>query len=132
VLDKTLIMIFLLEECNNDCPHCVRTDEPMLPGYKLYSEQLKICLEDCKKLESIEWVHFSGGEPTIWREGALGLVDLLIAISDAGFDPGFTTNGIISKITMIAKVFSRSIWRTRTGFSDCTSALTHSIATLMP
>jgi len=95
VLDKTLIMIFLLEECNNDCPHCVRTDEPMLPGYKLYSEQLKICLEDCKKLESIEWVHFSGGEPTIWREGALGLVDLLIAISDAGFDPGFTTNGII-------------------------------------
>ena len=89
------MMIFLLEECNNKCPHCVRTDEPMPAGYKLSSEQLEICLEDCKKLKSVEWVHFSGGEPTLWREDGFGLVDLMITIADAGFDPGFTTNGII-------------------------------------
>jgi MoaA/NifB/PqqE/SkfB family radical SAM enzyme len=38
-------------------------------------------------------VHFSGGEPTLWAEDGHGLVDLLLAISDAGFMPGFTTNG---------------------------------------
>jgi uncharacterized radical SAM superfamily Fe-S cluster-containing enzyme len=62
-------------------------------GYKLTFEQLKLCLSDCRKLETIEWVHFSGGEPTLWREGELDLIDLLIEISKSGFDPGFTTNG---------------------------------------
>lgn len=91
---KSLMMIFLLEECNNTCPHCVRFDEPMSPGYKLTFEQLKECLSDCHELQSIEWVHFSGGEPTLWRERKLDIADLLIEISKVGFDPGFTTNGI--------------------------------------
>jgi molybdenum cofactor biosynthesis enzyme MoaA len=92
-IDKSLMMIFLLEECNFSCNHCVREDEPMPIGYKLSFEQLKLCLSDCRKLETVEWVHFSGGEPTLWREGELDLADLLIEISKAGFDPGFTTNG---------------------------------------
>ncbi|MCK5560730.1 MAG: radical SAM protein [Thermoplasmata archaeon] len=93
IADKSLIMIFLLEHCNFSCPHCVREDEPMSPGYKLSFEQLKQCLEDCCKLESVKWVHFSGGEPTLWTDGKRDLADLLIAISQAGFEPGFTTNG---------------------------------------
>lgn len=91
--DKSLMMIFLLEECNFSCNHCVREDEPMAPGYKLSFEQLKKCLSDCNKLESIEWVHFSGGEPTLWTDGNRNLTDLLIEISKADFEPGFTTNG---------------------------------------
>jgi len=38
-------------------------------------------------------VHFTGGEPTLWQEGNLDLVNLLLEISNAGFEPGFTTNG---------------------------------------
>jgi len=87
------MMIFLLEDCNFACGHCVREDEPMYPGYKLSFEQLKLCLLDCRKLETIEWVHFSGGEPTLWTDEKLDLADLLIEISKAGFEPGFTTNG---------------------------------------
>ena len=86
-------MIFLLEECNFACAHCVREDEPMVPGYKLSFDQLKLCLGDCNKLKTIDWVHFSGGEPTLWTEPKRNLVDLLIEISKAGFEPGFTTNG---------------------------------------
>jgi MoaA/NifB/PqqE/SkfB family radical SAM enzyme len=41
----------------------------------------------------MEWVHFSGGEPTLWRDGERGLADLLIDISRMGFEPGLTTNG---------------------------------------
>jgi molybdenum cofactor biosynthesis enzyme MoaA len=91
--DKSLMMIFLLEECNFTCAHCGREDEPMDPGYKLSFSQLQWCLSDCRSLDSISWVHFSGGEPTLWREGNRDLVDLLLEISMAGFVPGFTSNG---------------------------------------
>ena len=93
IKDKSLMMIFLLEECNFTCAHCSREDEPMEPGYKLSFEQLRQCLSDCRRLESIRWFHFSGGEPTLWTEKNHGLVDLLLEISNAGFTPGFTTNG---------------------------------------
>jgi MoaA/NifB/PqqE/SkfB family radical SAM enzyme len=92
-IDKSMMMIFLLEECNFSCDHCVREDEPMSPGYKLSFKQLKTCLSDCQNLKTIEWVHFSGGEPTLWTERERDLIDLLIEISEAGFEPGFTTNG---------------------------------------
>ena len=88
-----MIMIFLLEECNFNCEHCVREDEPMSKGYKLSFDQLTKCLQDCQNLQTVEWVHFSGGEPTLWTENDHDLVDLLIEISKAGFEPGFTTNG---------------------------------------
>ncbi|UCC79771.1 MAG: radical SAM protein [Candidatus Zixiibacteriota bacterium] len=91
--DKSLMMIFLLEECNFTCAHCAREDEPMDPGYKLSFEQLQGCLSDCRNLKSINWVHFSGGEPTLWKEGNRDLVDLLLEIADAGYTPGFTSNG---------------------------------------
>ncbi len=92
-IDRSLMMIFLLEKCNYSCDHCVRQDEPMYPGYKLTSEQLKTCLSDCHNLQTVEWVHFSGGEPTLWSEENLDLIDLLKEISKEGFEPGFTTNG---------------------------------------
>jgi molybdenum cofactor biosynthesis enzyme MoaA len=91
--DKSLMMIFLLEECNFFCAHCGREDAPMDPGYKLSFEQLQSCLSDCRSLESTSWVHFSGGEPTLWTEGNRSLVDLLVEIGKAGYTPGFTTNG---------------------------------------
>ena len=63
--DKSLMMIFLLEECNLECAHCIREDESMEPGYRLSFEQLQLCLSDCHGLESIRWVHFSAGEPAL-------------------------------------------------------------------
>jgi molybdenum cofactor biosynthesis enzyme MoaA len=91
--DTSLMMIFLLQECNFACPHCVREDEPMDPGYKLSFRQLQLCLSDCRNLETVRCVQFSGGEPTLWTEGSRDLADLLLEISKAGFAPGFITNG---------------------------------------
>ncbi len=91
--DKSLMMIILLEECNLACTHCLRHDEPMEHGYKLSFKQLELCLLDCHSLERISWVHFTGGEPTLWTEKDRSLIDLLLEIAKAGFTPGFTTNG---------------------------------------
>jgi molybdenum cofactor biosynthesis enzyme MoaA len=87
------MMIFVIEDCNFVCPHCVREDEPMEPGYRLTFEQLQRCLDDCRTLRSVSWVHFSGGETTLWSDGERDLVDLLLEIADAGYVPGFTSNG---------------------------------------
>ena len=93
ILDRSMIGILLLERCNFECPHCVRSDEPMDPGYQLSFQQLQQCLGDCHALKSITWVHFSGGEPTLWTEGDRDLVDLLLETAKAGYTPSFTTNG---------------------------------------
>lgn len=93
ISDKSLMMIFLLKECNLTCAHCANEDAPMDSGYKFSFEQLRSCLSDCRSLESIRWVHFTGGEPTLWSEGNQDLSDLLLEIAKAGFTPGFTSNG---------------------------------------
>jgi len=93
IVDKSFMMVFLLEECNFACRHCVREDGPMDIGYRLPFRKLQSCLADCRTLGSIRRVHFSGGETTLWREGGLDLVDLLIEIATAGFIPGFISNG---------------------------------------
>ncbi len=93
IRDKYYVMVFLLEECNFDCPHCVREDEPMEPGYKLSFEQHRRFLADCRGLESVRWVEHSGGETTLWTDGDLNLTDILIAEAGAGLEPGFTSNG---------------------------------------
>lgn len=108
IVNKSLMMIFLLEECNYACPHCVREDEPMDRGYRLSSKELQLCLSDCQTLESIDWVHFSGGEPTLWREGNRSLVDLLLEISGNGFTPGFTTNGSLFTDYAVCRDFLNS------------------------
>ena len=116
------MMIILLEECNFTCDHCAREDEPMEPGYKLSFRQLQQCLSDCRKLEGIRWVHFTGGEPTLWEEENKSLIDLLLEIANNGFTPGFTTNGSFSiNITkcqnFITKYFDASSMPLRIYFS---------------
>ncbi len=93
IINKYHILIILLEECNFDCPHCIREDEPMVPGYKLTFEQLHMFLMDCRSLESVLSVGHSGGETTLWTDGDLDLIDVLVAESMVGLQPGFTTNG---------------------------------------
>jgi MoaA/NifB/PqqE/SkfB family radical SAM enzyme len=89
-----MVMLFLLEECNLSCAHCVREDEPMYPGYRLTLGQVDRCVSDCQNLAGVERLHFSGGEPTLWREGRLDFADLLLRVADAGFQPSFITNGV--------------------------------------
>jgi MoaA/NifB/PqqE/SkfB family radical SAM enzyme len=93
IVDKSLMMIILLEKCNFNCVHCLREYEPMEVGYQLSYKQFQLCLSDCRELKGISWVHFTGGEPTLWKEKDRNLVDLLLEISKAGFTPGLTSNG---------------------------------------
>jgi len=87
------LVVLLLEECNFSCPHCFREDGPMYPGYELSFEQMQACLADCQHLRELQGIHFSGEEPTLWTDGDLDFVDLLLGVATAGIGVGFTTNG---------------------------------------
>ena len=91
-LNKRLLVV-LLSACNYDCPHCINSDEPLFPGYKLSYGQITQCLNDAMSFCNLNKISFSGGEPTLWQDGNIQFVDLLIEVSRLGIPTGFTTNG---------------------------------------
>ena len=98
-VDRSRLFVMLLEKCNFSCCHCAWIDgridyQPAThPGYKLSFEQLTTCLADAQKLQSVQRIHYSGGETTLWEDGNRDFVDLLIEVAQAGFEPSFITNG---------------------------------------
>jgi MoaA/NifB/PqqE/SkfB family radical SAM enzyme len=92
--------VALLHKCNFNCEHCGyiyvgdSEDHIVRPGYRLTWEQLKTVIADCKGIKDSTWsMLFTGGEPTLWEEGDLKFIDLLLEVAGAGISPGFNTNG---------------------------------------
>jgi MoaA/NifB/PqqE/SkfB family radical SAM enzyme len=98
-INRSWLSIMLLEKCNFSCRHCAWIDgrieyQPAThPGYKLSWAQIRTCLEDGRNIQGLRRIHFSGGEPTLWKDGDMDFVDLLIEVAHSGFEPSFITNG---------------------------------------
>jgi MoaA/NifB/PqqE/SkfB family radical SAM enzyme len=97
--DGSMMFVMLLEKCNFSCPHCIWIDgrlehiPKLQPGFSLSFNQITTCLTDCKRIDSIKKVHFSGGEPTLWRDGDMNFGNVLVEVAREGFIPSFITNG---------------------------------------
>ena len=95
-----ILGVTLLHKCNYNCPHCGylytgdSEDHEVKPGYRLTWEQIQRLIADCKNIEN-ETFGFvlNGGEPTLWEEGNIKFIDLLLAIAEEGINPSFNTNG---------------------------------------
>ena len=92
--------VSLLHKCNFNCEHCGYiylgdTDDHIVkPGYRVTWDQLNTMIDDCKSIRDSTWsVLFTGGEPTLWEEGDLKFIDVLLACARAGITPSFNTNG---------------------------------------
>lgn len=92
--------VSLLYKCNFNCEHCGyiyigdNDDHIIKPGYRLTWEQIKKAINDCRSLKTSFWnMNFTGGEPTLWKEGNRDLIDVLIEVSHAGISPSYNTNG---------------------------------------
>ena len=101
ILPPTIVLgVCLLHKCNFNCPHCGylytcdSDDNELRPGYRLSWEQIQRLIADCKSIKN-ERLGFiiNGGEPTLWEDGDIKFIDLLIAIAEEGISPGFNTNG---------------------------------------
>ncbi len=95
-----LLGVTLLHKCNFNCPHCGylyagdTDDHAIKPGYRLTWEQIGTLLEDCQSIQGADWGFvINGGEPTLWEEGDLKFIDVLLAVSKAGIHPSYNTNG---------------------------------------
>jgi len=95
-----ILGVTLLHKCNFHCAHCGylyvgdSDDHIIRPGYRLTWQQIQTLISDCKRIkdETFAFV-INGGEPTLWEEGNLKLIDVLLAVSKAGIHPSFNTNG---------------------------------------
>lgn len=92
--------VTLLHKCNFHCPHCGYLyaddsgDHELRPGYRLTWDQIQRLIDDCNSIENeIFSFVLNGGEPTLWEEGELKFIDLLLAVSANNIYPTFNTNG---------------------------------------
>ena len=101
IFQSTMMMgVALLHKCNFNCAHCgylyvgESDDHIVKPGYRVTWDQMQKCIADCNSIEDASWsMLFTGGEPTLWKEGKLTFIDLLLAVEKAGIYPSFNTNG---------------------------------------
>lgn len=95
-----MLTIALLHKCNFNCAHCGyiyvgdREDHVIRPGYKLTWEQAGIAIAESVGIEGTKWsVNYTGGEPTLWKDGKKDFLDLLVKTANSGASPSYNTNG---------------------------------------
>ncbi len=92
--------VTLLHKCNFKCAHCgylyvdESVDHALKPGYRMTWEQIQTLIAECNSIhdERFGFV-INGGEPTLWEEGNLKLIDVLLAVAKGGIHPSYNTNG---------------------------------------
>lgn len=95
-----VIGVTILHKCNFNCAHCGylyvddSEDHDLKPGYRMTWDQVQRVIADCNSIEGERFGFIiNGGEPTLWEEGDLKFMDLLLAVDEAGIVPSYNTNG---------------------------------------
>ena len=91
----TSIHFLLTYTCNLECDHCFCYSGPKARG-TFTAKQLRETLREAKRIETVEWIYFEGGEP--WLFYPLMLEGIKLS-RELGFKVGVVTNayGAISE-----------------------------------
>ena len=81
--------IILTYSCNKECDHCFVYSSPEAKG-TFTSIQLENVIEEAKKIGSIEWIYFEGGEPFLFFPI---LIEAIKKAKMNGFKVGIVSNG---------------------------------------
>ncbi|MBW1845150.1 MAG: radical SAM protein [Deltaproteobacteria bacterium] len=85
----TGVHLLLTYECNFECDHCFVWGSPRQQG-TMSPEQICEVLEQSKRLGTVEWVYFEGGEPFL---DPPKLVEAVQRANRMGFRVGIVSNG---------------------------------------
>jgi len=92
--------VTLLHKCNFNCAHCGylyvddSVDHDIKPGYRMTWDQIQRVIADCNSIKNERFSFvINGGEPTLWEEGELKFIDVLLAVADGNINPTYNTNG---------------------------------------
>lgn len=91
----TGIHILLTYKCNLECAHCFLHSSPKAKG-TMTLRQIRSVLAESRKITSVEWIYFEGGEPFLFYPSLLEGIKLA---REMGFKVGIVTNayGAISE-----------------------------------
>ena len=85
----TGVHLLLTYECNFECDHCFVWGSPRHQG-TMSPEQIREILEQSKRLGTVEWIYFEGGEPFLDHAK---LVEAVQRANRMGFRVGIVSNG---------------------------------------
>jgi organic radical activating enzyme len=92
--------VTILHKCNFNCPHCgylyvdESEDHDLKPGYRMTWDQIQRLIADCNSIrDEIFSFVINGGEPTLWEEGDLKFIDILLRVAAGNIYPTYNTNG---------------------------------------
>ncbi len=85
----TGVHLLLTYECNFECDHCFVWGSPRQQG-AMNREQVGEILEQSKRLGTVEWIYFEGGEPFLLYDE---LVEAVGRAHRMGFRVGIVSNG---------------------------------------
>jgi hypothetical protein len=85
----TGIHFLLSYQCTYECDHCFVYSSPSAEG-TITARQIRAALDEARKIGTIKWIYFEGGEPTLFYPLLLEGVRMA---RGAGFEVGIVTNG---------------------------------------
>jgi MoaA/NifB/PqqE/SkfB family radical SAM enzyme len=85
----TEVHILLTYQCTFECDHCFLYSSPFSEG-TMTLPTVRLVLEESKKIGSVKWIYFEGGEPFLYYPLLLEGVKLARSV---GFQVGIVTNG---------------------------------------
>lgn len=84
----TGIHFLMTYKCNLECDHCFLYSGPKAQG-TMTLQQIRRVLDESRKIGSVEWIYFEGGEPFLFYPSLLEGIRLA---RDLGFKVGIVTN----------------------------------------
>ena len=84
----TGIHLLLTYKCNLECDHCFLYSGPNAEG-TLTLPQIRQVLDESRRIGTVEWIYFEGGEPFLFYPSMLEGIRLA---QDMGFKVGIVTN----------------------------------------
>lgn len=82
------IHFLLTYTCNYECDHCFLYCSPNTEG-TFTLDQIQKVLNDAKKIKTVEWIYFEGGEPFLYYPLMFKGLQIAKAL---GFKTGVVTN----------------------------------------
>jgi hypothetical protein len=97
------LAVNLTDRCNKACRYCYRTAVPVARGFQLTRQEAMAGVKDASALGAA--CMFAGGEPTIWRDGGMDRVSLLVEDAKRNGRSAFISNGHVFEETGYARRF---------------------------
>ncbi|MFC1536021.1 radical SAM protein [Candidatus Neomarinimicrobiota bacterium] len=99
------IHFLLTYTCNYECDHCFLYCSPIVEG-TFTIDQIQKVLNDAKKIKTVEWIYFEGGEPFLYYPLMLKGLQLAKAMD---FKTGIVTNNYWATTIEDAKLWLKPI-----------------------